>query len=443
MPTRADAVRLAVAVAAGGAAGVAAARPSLMPWPPVVRAAVVAGVAGKAAATALLVSGGIRPRTMVALAGVAAVAAAAAVLPARRMLAGLQDTGARIDPCFAQPPTDPLVTCGPGSTVDYATVGREGARFLWSRATRDDISFVTGEEPLADPIRVFVGVQSASTVDERVALAIAELRRTGAFERSVLIVQAPAGTGFANPTPLQVVENLTRGDCASVAVSYGLMPSFLSLGKVPLAALTQRTLLDALHRELAGRTRRPRLLLYGESLGARVQQAGLIDASVALDHFGVDRALWVGTPGGRMSDALHAAVAGASTCVDRPEQIDPACDARVWFLEHDGDPVVHNRPRLMLHRPDWLAPGAVRGRGVPSSMTWLPGITWLQVLVDTFFATNIQPGRFESVGHDYRADLGAVVAAAYDLRPSAAVADRLEDRLRSVEIARAEQLSAS
>lgn len=414
-----------------------------MPWPAAVRAAVVAAVAGKAAATTLLVTGGVRPRTVVALAGVSMAAAAAAVVPARRVLANLQRTGARIDPCFEQPPTDSHVSCGPGSTVDYATIGREGARFVWSRASRDDISFITGEEPVADPIRVFVGVQSAPTVDERVALAIAELRRTGAFDRSVLIVQAPAGTGFANPTPLQVVENLTRGDCASVAVAYGLLPSFLSLGKVSLAALTQRALLEAVQRELAARTTKPRLLLYGESLGARVQQAGLIDASVALDHFGVDRALWVGTPGGQMSDELHAAVAEESTCVDRPEQIDPRSRARVWFLEHDGDPVVHNRPRLMLHRPDWLAPGVPRGRGVPTSMTWLPGITWLQVLVDTFFATNIQPGRFESIGHDYRADLGAVVAAAYDLVPTAEVAARLEERLRAVEVARAEQIGTS
>ncbi len=443
MPTRAGVFRLAAAVAAGAAAGVAAARPSLMPWPTAVRAGVVGAVAGKTAATTLLFTGGIRPRVVGALAGASLLAAAAAVLPARKALAGLQQTGARIDPCFTDPPTDPEVSCGPGSVVDYATVGREGARFLWSRATRDDIEFVTGAPPVADAIRVFVGVRSAPTVDERVALAIAELKRTGAFDRSVLIVQAPAGTGFANPTPLQVVENLTRGDCASVAVGYGLLPSFLSLGKVSLAALTQRTLLEAVHRELAGRTRRPRLLLYGESLGARVQQAALIDAAEALDHFDVDRALWVGTPGGQMSDALHASVAQESTCVDRPEQIDPRSSARVWFLEHDGDPVVHNRPRLMLHRPDWLAPGGARGRGVPPSMTWLPGITWLQVLVDTFFATNIQPGRFESVGHDYRADLGAVVAAAYDLRPATDVAQRLEERLRSVEIARAAQIGTA
>ena len=409
-----------------------------MPWPAPVRVAVTAVGAGAGAAVATLASGALpRPRTVAVTLGVTGVLAGAGAAAGRRVLAGMLEQGRTIDAALRGTPTDPHVSGGPGSAVDFATVGREGARFLTSRVSAGQIAQVLGASSAREPVRVFVGADCGPTPEARVALALAELRRTGALDRSVLVVQAPAGTGYANTTPIQAVEILTAGDCATVAVGYGLLPSFLSLGKVPIAALTQRLLLEGIRRECAGSSVRPRLLLYGESLGARVQQAALLDLDADLDAFGVDAALWVGTPGGRASDALHASVAGESVTVDRPEQIPPGAHARVWFLEHDGDPVVRNRPRLLVQRPDWLAPGVPRGRGVPPTMRWVPGITWLQVLVDTFFATNIRPGDFHSVGLDYRADLGALVAAAYRLQPDRAVAERLEAFLRASEEARA------
>ena len=127
---------------------------------------------------------------------------------------------------------------------------------------------VTGQEPVSTPVRVFVGVDAASTPEQRVGLAMAELRRTGAFDRAHLLIQAPAGTGYANSFPVDVLELLTRGDCAAVSIAYGLLPSFLSLGKVGEGARTQKLLLDAIRDELQGRATRPRLLVYGESLGA-------------------------------------------------------------------------------------------------------------------------------------------------------------------------------
>ena len=122
--------------------------------------------------------------------------------------------------------------------------------------------------------------------------------------------------------------------------------------------------------------------------------------------------------------------------------ITPASDGRprprVWFLEHDGDPVVRFRPALIARRPAWLPADGARGRNVPEQMTWKPGITFAEAFVDTMFATNVKPGLFESRGHDYRADLAAVTTAAYDLPSDAAMAARLEAYLRAKEIQRAE-----
>ena len=377
-------------------------------------------------------------------AGLAAGTATGAVRVAKsRASSRLEGGGRAIDPGFATPPALDTLSGGPGSLVDYATVGREGARFLSSSVPASVIEEVTGRPPSMSAVRVFVGYDTAPTPEERVALAIAELRRTGAYDRAHLLIGAPAGSGYANSTPVDVLEIMTGGDIAAVAVGYGLLPSFLSLDRVPIASQTQRLLIDGITADLAGRDHRPRVLLYGESLGARVQQAAIPAGTSDLDRIGAAGALWVGTPGGPQSVAFHAAVASESITIDRPEQIpDPLPDPRprVWFLEHDGDPVVRFEPTIAYRRPPWLAQRP-RGRNVPEEMVWAPGITWAQVLVDTLFATNVKPGQFESRGHDYRADLGATVTAAYGLSTDPGTAARLEAALRSLELARAERIS--
>lgn len=430
-----------------------------MPWPDPVRRAFPFVLGGLAGATVGLKVGvgtsmlrqaagrGPGPVTtvtpVVVGAGVMAGMTLAGSAAAERLLARLVEEGRGLDPAFSSPPADPEVSAGPGSAVRITELGREGARFVSTVSTPDGIREVTGRDPVASPVRVFIGHDAAATPEQRVGLAMAELRRTGAFDRSHLLVQGPAGTGYANPTPVDVLEVLTLGDCAAVAVAYGLLPSFLSMSKVAVAARTQHLLLDAIRAELVDRPTRPRLLLYGESLGAKIQEAAIPAGPLDLDHYGVSAALWVGTPGGREADVFHALCAGESITVDSPAGIPEALPEprpRVWFLEHDGDPVVRFRPDLLLNRPDWLPVDGTRGRNVPESMTWLPGITWAQALVDTLFATNVKPGDFKSLGHDYRADLGATVTAAYALPADSETAERLESYLRGKEVQRAARI---
>ena len=452
---------LAAGVVAGGIVAGASRGPTLVPWPAKVRTAFPFALGGLVGATVgvktawslalLRAATGRGPGPVTTLApvlvgaGIVGGVAAAGTVAGRRLLGGLVTQGRDLDPGFAAPPADPEVSAGPGSAVTITELGREGARFVGSVTTPDGIREVTGLEPVASPVRVFVGVDAASTPEQRVGLAMEELRRTGAFDRAHLLIQAPAGTGYANSFPVDILEVLTRGDSAAVAVGYGLLPSFLSLTKVGVASHTQRLLLDAIREELSTRTHRPRLLLYGESLGAKVQEAAVPAGPLDLDHYGVDAALWVGTPGGEQADVFHALCAAESYTVDRPEQLPvpmPAPRPRVWFLEHDGDPVVRFRPKLLLNRPAWLPTDGSRGRNIPASMTWKPGITYAQAFVDTMFATNVKPGLFESRGHDYRADLGAVVTAAYDLPADEATAQRLEAYLRQKEIDRAARIDA-
>ena len=455
-----------IGVAAGIAvgAGVAAASrgATLVPWPSKVRQAfpfILGGIAGgsvglKVGLAASILNArrgrGQGPITsvtpLIVGAGIAGGVVAAAAYGRGVLLAKMTAESRALDLGFSTPPTGDFVSGCVGSAVSIVELGREGARFVGTAVTPDDIRFVTQRDPVASPIRVFIGVDAADTVQQRVGLAMAELRRTQAFDRGALLISAPAGSGYANATPVDVLEMLTLGDCASVAIGYGLLPSFLSLGKVDMAAQTQRLLLEAIREECSVLTVAPRILLYGESLGAKVQEAAVLAGPLDLDHYGVSGALWVGTPGGSTADVFHALCAAESITVDRPEQVPTDFEGprpRVWFLEHDGDPVVRFRPDLLLHRPAWLPSDGTRGRNVPETMTWKRCITWAQALVDTLFATNIKPGDFQSLGHDYRADLGAVATAAYELPCDLSTAERLDSRLRSLEVARAARIGSA
>ena len=453
------AVGLGVGATVGGAVAWISRGPTLVEWPTPVRSAfpfVLGGLVGLTAGvktgttlSLLRAATGRGPGPITTLppvlvgAGVAGAVGLAGTLAARRVLAGLVEQGRDLDQSLTSAPTDADVSGSAGSVVTVTELGREGARFVHYVTPPRAIREVTGAEPVASPVRVFVGAAAAQTPEQRVGLAMAELRRTGAFDRANLIIQAPAGTGYANSFPVDVLEVLTRGDSAAVAVGYGLLPSFLSLNKVQAGAHTQRLLLDAIRDELRDRDHQPRVLLYGESLGAEVQQTAIPAGPIDLDHYAVAAALWVGTPGGERSDVFHALCAGESYTVDRPEQLPdpvPTPRPRVWFLEHDGDPVVRFRPALILHRPSWLPTDGQRGRNVPAGMTWKPGITFAEAFVDTMFATHVRPGQFESRGHDYRADLGAVTTMAFDLPCDAATAERLEAYLRRIEIERASLL---
>lgn len=448
----------AAGVAAGAAVARASAGPTLVPWPNRVRTAfpIATGVSTGLTLTSVagaLVSTVVRRRLPVSGRGILTGAAVAVALgaggriAARAVIGRISAKGRELDPAFASPPPSEHVSGGPGSALAMAELGREGARFVWTHAVDADVKAVVGKKLKRQPVRVFVGFDAASTPEQRVGLAMAELRRTGAFDRALLLVVAPAGTGYANPTPVDVAEILMRGDCAAVSVAYGVLPSFLSLGRVDLAARTQGLLLQAIADEVASRPRkqRPRVLLYGESLGARVAQAAIPNGPADLDRLGIDTALFVGTPGGLQSDAFHEACRDVSWTLDNPEQLPtvmPEPRPRVWFLEHDGDPVVRFRRELAAERPVWLPVGGERGRNVPESMTWRPGVTWAQVLVDVLFATNVKPGDFQSLGHDYRADLGPVTSTAFGLLPDdpderARVVSALDDRLRSIEVERA------
>lgn len=361
-------------------------------------------------------------------AAVAGIAGAMGAVGARRGLRALRAVGNLPDPALLQPPDNPFVSGGPASLIDYETLARDGRRFVSLRTPADEIAMV---QPQAmEPIRVYAGIQSADTVSARVDLAIADLDRLGAFERSNLLIMCPSGSGYADYVAAEAIEIFTAGDCASVVIQYGLLPSMLSLNAVAAGAESVRLLLDRLDDRLRDRAGRPRIWMYGESLGAKVAQDALqmppsrIDGDGRLS--GVDALVSVGTPGG---PSLRRQMADDPDVVhlDRWQQLDGDEAAQLWFIDHDADPVVRWDSGLAVRFPRWLH--KPRGRNIPDDMNWLPALTWWQVIFDLAFAAQQQSGVFRSIGHDYRADLAPILARVVDSDADVSkVAQLLADR---------------
>ena len=73
----------------------------------------------------------------------------------------------------------------------WETLSRQGRRNVATALRPEAIEAVMGEPAATAPIRVFVALESALTEDERVALTVEELRRTGAFDCELLMVISP------------------------------------------------------------------------------------------------------------------------------------------------------------------------------------------------------------------------------------------------------------
>jgi uncharacterized membrane protein len=291
-----------------------------------------------------------------------------------------ETSGSAIDAAYTTPPDSQTVSGGPASAVAWPSLSREGVRFVNLALTRQEIADVTGV-PIAQvkaPVRAFAGLASGQTVDVRVDLVMEDLDRLGAFDRSVLCVASPTGSGYVNYVAIETLEYLTRGDCATVALQYSLRPSFLSLDRVAMGREQNRALLHALERRLQGlpEGRRPRLVGLGESLGAHTMQDAFLHEGVSgLHRVGMDRALFLGTPAkskwarqGRLDpkkadpDGEVAEVASYAEWLTLPST--DRARRRYVLLSHHEDPITRFEPALIVQQPSWLGPTASRPPGI-------------------------------------------------------------------------------
>jgi hypothetical protein len=369
--------------------------------------------------------------------------------------------------------TSPTVSGGPESLVPWSALGREGRRhaltFVRPEPLIDrppgipdlSIETVMGEPAKATPVQIYVSLDSAPTAGERVDLALAEMERTNAFDRSLIMLISPTGTGYVNYVAVAAAQYLTRGDVATVTMQYSKRPSPLSLGKVKEAREQNRLLwlriLDRLHERTGPR---PRVVVFGESLGAHTSQDAFLHwGTVGPQALGIDRALWIGTPylSGWMHEVTgpdrlgvdHDAVAVVNDFAQLQELGDERrARLRYVLVSHDNDGVTKFGPDLLSTAPRWLGPdrpqpeqvSGASPRGIPPDMRWRPITTFFQSLIDM---KNAQvPGAYRAWAHDYRPDLLPFISEVFDLPASPQQLADIEKALQERETVRADLFAA-
>lgn len=256
-------------------------------------------------------------------------------------------------------PTAPTRSDSPDSLVAWDTLGRKGRSFVATGPTVQDLNRYSGGGGIA-PVRAYAGLRSADSPQARADLVLADQQAVQAESRVVF---------------------------ETIHTHWASLPE----------------------------ANRPRLYLYGMSLGSLGLEAVL--TSVNIINEPIDGALLVGPP---FVDALHdrlvktrnpdtppwLPVHGTGRTIrfmargtevrglDAPDQ--PWGPTRIVYLQNSSDPVVYFDPEIAFEHPDWLEAGQ-RGPDLSEDLMWTPVITMWQLLLDLPMAATMPDG----YGHNY------------------------------------------
>ncbi|MCK1368882.1 alpha/beta-hydrolase family protein [Bradyrhizobium sp. 62] len=310
-------------------------------------------------------------------------------------------------------PAAPNRTGSSASLVKWQELGRMGRRFIASGPNATEISAVTGQ-PAQDPVRVYVGLGSRDTAQARAKLALEELKRQHGFQRKVLIVVTPTGTGWVDPSAMDTVEYLHHGDVASVAMQYSYLNSPLSLLFQPeYGAEASRALFAEIYGYWTSlpKDKRPKLYLHGLSLGAMNSEKSVELFETIGDP--IAGALWSGAPfesriwrsitdnrnpGSpawlpKFRDGRFVRFMNQNGPTVPPDT--PWGPMRVVYLQYASDAITFFDYGDAYQAPAWM--DAPRGPDVSSELRWYPIVTMLQLALDMAVATNTPMG----FGHVY------------------------------------------
>ena len=312
-------------------------------------------------------------------------------------------------------PAEPRLTGSASSLIDWAAMGKPGRDFVTSGPTAEDIEAFTGR-PALNPIRVYVGRANGETPRERAELALAELIRQGAFDRSVLIMVSPTGTGWMDPGSHDPLEYMHGGDIATVAVQYSYLQSPLALILETDTGLEQATALqDVVHGywQTLPAEQRPRLYVHGLSLGAWSSMHATNMFRLLDDP--IDGAFWAGppfpsafwnyvqkqrTPGSPWVLPVvgeGSLVRYASHTADASEATAEWGEMRIVFLQYSSDPIVFYDPRSLWRPPPWMRdPPAA---DMSDHLFFMPVVTQFQLALDMALSFGAPAGH----GHTYYA----------------------------------------
>lgn len=308
----------------------------------------------------------------------------------------------------------PFVSGSPDSLIAWDDLGYQGRNFTGSVLTKEQLSSFSGREA-TDPIRVYVG-RSSGDYAEQAKLAIAELDRTGGFDREVLAIAGTTGSGWVDARTAEPLEYLHNGDTAIVAMQYSYLPSWVSfLVDREEAGRATKALVTAVLERLDGMPadQRPKLVAFGESLGATAVE----DAFDGLDDLleRTDGALLVGPPNNSPMWSTITQHRDPGSPVWRPVYDKgrnvrfaqyPQRDLqlpkgakwehpRVVYLQNASDPIVWFSPGLAVRQPEWLEKPT--GPDVAGDVGWFPFVTFWQTAIDIAMSYGVEAPH----GHRY------------------------------------------
>jgi len=297
-------------------------------------------------------------------------------------------------------------------------MGQPGRNFVTTGPSAAQIAAFTGHAAM-QPIRVYVGRAQADTPEERAEIALKELERQGGFDRRVLIIASPTGTGWLDPGAHDAVEIMNGGDTATVAVQYSYLQSPLALIFETRAGLDQAS---ALVRLVHDRWRqmpadhRPKLYITGVSLGAWSSMYAVNTFRMIADPF--DGALWAGPPfpstlWNRATAARDPGSPVALPVLDHGEMIRfvshyagldrdyaPWRGPRIIFLQYSTDPIVFYDPAATWREPLWMK--EPRAPDISPAFRFFPLVTQVQLALDMALALSVPGGHGHAyMGRDY------------------------------------------
>lgn len=365
--------------------------------------------------------------------------------------------GKSMELAHLDPPTVNEVTGCAESGANWREMSREGRRWLTMALTPDKINKVMGGEA-KQPIRAYASLESGEDDIARAAYLLSELERTNAYDRSILVLFSPTGSGYINYVATETLEYLTNGDCASMGIEYSVLPSSMSLTAVPLGSRQTRLVIDGVVERLLTMPidKRPKFVMFGESLGAQVSQDVFTDQGVdGPKASGIEAGVWIGTPNatkwrrqlwgdrsvfeepGLGPDRAYLPRATAEW-LDKP--ISEQRNVQYLLLQNGDDPVPKFGSELFWQEPPWLYMRHERPPGAPKGTRWVPFVTGLQTFIDLINALSPTPGIFLEGGHDYRLAIPSAVKAVYGLdcseEQSVVIAQALRERELGWELAR-------
>jgi len=314
------------------------------------------------------------------------------------------------------------------SLSSWDTLGVEGRAFVSGGSTAEEISTFTGETA-TEPIRVYVGLATADSYEKRATLILDELDRTGAWERDVVIIWSTTGTGWVDPDAAAAAEHMFDGDTAIAGMQYSFLPSWISF------VVDQQKAVDsagALFDAMLGAWNdlpeddRPKLLLFGESLGSLGAEAAIGGDTLEESAAAAEATDGVVILGPTNSNVLW------SQLIEERNELSPAWDpdsdshpevlvgnqvgdlpprpvdlelGRIAYYHHPSDPVGYWNWETLYKPQNWDKDPI--GYDVSPNIDWYPFVSFWQVVFDLIAGFSAPSG----FGHNYAIDMPDIWAA--------------------------------